>query len=78
MTPRGTASRWLDQQWYTTEAPSRLLTGLETLYRRSIGLRREAYRTGRKLLWDPATNSFRNDSCPASELTRSYRGDWTV
>ncbi|MEN9282581.1 MAG: hypothetical protein RLZZ179_74 [Verrucomicrobiota bacterium] len=37
-----------------------------------------AYRTGRKLLWDPATNSFRSDSCPASELTRSYRGDWTV
>jgi len=48
MTLRGTASLWLDQQWYSTEAPSRLLTGLETLYRRSIDLRREAYRTGRK------------------------------
>jgi tetraacyldisaccharide 4'-kinase len=48
MSLRGTASLWLDQQWYSAEAPSRLLTRLEILYRRAIGRRREAYRTGRK------------------------------
>jgi hypothetical protein len=37
-----------------------------------------AYRTGRKLSWDPASNAFRDNCCPDSELTRSYRGDWTV
>ena len=48
MSLRGAATVWLDQQWYSAAKPSRLLTGLETLYRRSVGLRRDSYRTGRK------------------------------
>ena len=37
-----------------------------------------AYRTGKALKWDPAANTFRDNSCDLSELTRSYRGDWKV
>jgi predicted dehydrogenase len=37
-----------------------------------------AYRTGKNLKWDPAANTFREDSCALSELTRSYRGEWKV
>jgi predicted dehydrogenase len=37
-----------------------------------------AYRTGKTLKWDPAANTFREDSCALSELTRSYRGEWKV